>query len=73
MMAPLHAAYAASSEWQDITLKAYPPPEKKVKKVKDRGTRFPIQGKAGEKATEEKTGEEQAAAAPEAEKPQPSA
>ena len=42
-MAPIQAAYQASPEWQEITLKAYPPPvvEKKQKKVKDRGTRFP--------------------------------
>ncbi|OKL55336.1 Tyrosine--tRNA ligase, cytoplasmic [Talaromyces atroroseus] len=43
LMAPIQAAYQASPEWQEITLKAYPPPvvEKKQKKVKDRGTRFP--------------------------------
>ncbi|KAF3398023.1 Tyrosine--tRNA ligase, cytoplasmic [Penicillium rolfsii] len=43
LMAPIHEAYQASTEWQEITLKAYPPPvvQKKVKKVKDRGTRFP--------------------------------
>ena len=42
-MAPIQAAYQASPEWQEITLKAYPPPvvEKKQKKVKNRGTRFP--------------------------------
>ena len=43
LMAPIQAAYEASAEWQEITLKAYPPPvvHKKVKKVKDRGSRFP--------------------------------
>ncbi|CAG8061571.1 unnamed protein product [Penicillium nalgiovense] len=43
LMAPIQAAYAASAEWQEVTLKAYPPPvvHKKVKKVKDRGSRFP--------------------------------
>lgn len=43
LMAPIQAAYEASAEWQEITLKAYPPPVvvKKVKKVKDRGSRFP--------------------------------
>ncbi|KAJ6095464.1 tyrosine tRNA ligase [Penicillium sp. IBT 16267x] len=43
LMAPIQAAYEASKEWQEITLKAYPPPvvQKKVKKVKDKGTRFP--------------------------------
>ncbi|KAK5989486.1 hypothetical protein PT974_11008 [Cladobotryum mycophilum] len=35
-------AYQESKEWQDITLKAYPPPpEKKVKKAKDKGSRHP--------------------------------
>ncbi|KAI9932549.1 hypothetical protein ASPWEDRAFT_101510 [Aspergillus wentii DTO 134E9] len=43
LMAPIQEAYQASPEWQEITLKAYPPPvvEKKQKKVKDKGTRFP--------------------------------
>ncbi|KAJ6143085.1 hypothetical protein N7471_002538 [Penicillium samsonianum] len=43
LMAPIHKAYAESPEWQEITLKAYPPPvvQKKEKKVKDRGSRFP--------------------------------
>lgn len=41
LMAPIHQAYTDSAEWQEITLKAYPPPEKKPKKVKDRGSRFP--------------------------------
>jgi tyrosyl-tRNA synthetase len=42
-MAPIQAAYQASPEWQEITLKAYPPPivEKKHKKVKDKGYRYP--------------------------------
>lgn len=42
-MAPIRAAYEASNEWQEITLKAYPPaPEKKQKKkIKDGGTRYP--------------------------------
>ncbi|KAF7548781.1 hypothetical protein G7Z17_g6823 [Cylindrodendrum hubeiense] len=41
LMAPIQEAYQASAEWQEITLKAYPPPPKKEKKVKDRGSRFP--------------------------------
>ncbi|KAF2236719.1 tyrosyl-tRNA synthetase [Viridothelium virens] len=41
LMAPIQAAYQASNEWQELTLKAYPPPEKKQKKVKDKGTRHP--------------------------------
>ena len=40
-MAPIQEAYQASKDWQDITLKAYPPPEKKQKKVKDKGSRHP--------------------------------
>lgn len=44
LLAPVQAAFLASKEWQEIQLKAYPPPpaeEKKTKKVKDRGSRFP--------------------------------
>lgn len=43
MLAPIQAEYQNSREWQDITLKAYPPPEvkKKGKKVKDKGSRHP--------------------------------
>lgn len=41
LMAPIQEAYQASEEWKDITLKAYPPPPPKVKKVKDRGTGYP--------------------------------
>lgn len=41
LMEPIQTAYQASKEWQEIDLKAYPPPEKKQKKVKDRGSRFP--------------------------------
>lgn len=43
LMTPIQEAYNASTEWQEVTLKAYPPPvvHKKVKKPKDRGSRFP--------------------------------
>ena len=41
LLAPIQEAYQASTEWQDVTLKAYPPPEKKVKKVKNKGTQHP--------------------------------
>ncbi|KAI9929140.1 hypothetical protein ASPWEDRAFT_36890 [Aspergillus wentii DTO 134E9] len=42
LMAPIQAAYQASTEWQEITLKAYPPAtKKKEKKVKDKGSRYP--------------------------------
>lgn len=47
LLAPIHAAYEASKEWQDIALKAYPPPAKKEKKVKDKGSRYPVK-KAGD-------------------------
>lgn len=48
LLAPIQAAYQASTEWQEITLKAYPPPPPKVKKVKDRGTGFPGNKKKGD-------------------------
>ncbi|PNY25952.1 Tyrosine-tRNA ligase [Tolypocladium capitatum] len=41
LLAPIQEAFQASKEWQDITLKAYPPPPKKEKKVKDKGSRHP--------------------------------
>ncbi|KAF4219588.1 hypothetical protein CNMCM8980_004373 [Aspergillus fumigatiaffinis] len=43
LMAPIITAFEASKEWQEITLKAYPPPEKKKKekKQKDKGNRYP--------------------------------
>ena len=44
LLAPIHTAFQASKEWQDITSKAYPPPPppaKKEKKVKDKGSRHP--------------------------------
>ncbi|PNS15396.1 tyrosine-tRNA ligase [Sphaceloma murrayae] len=42
LLAPIQAAFKASSEWQDIEKKAYPPPpEKKKKEKKDKGSRHP--------------------------------
>ncbi|KAK3328238.1 tyrosyl-tRNA synthetase [Cercophora scortea] len=43
LMAPIQAAFQTSKEWQEVTLKAYPVEDKKkkVKKVKDKGTRYP--------------------------------
>lgn len=41
IMAPIQEDFQSSKEWQEITLKAYPPPVKKEKKAKNRGTRFP--------------------------------
>lgn len=42
-MAPISEAYQKSPEWQEITLKAYPPPvvQKKQKKIKDKGSHYP--------------------------------
>jgi tyrosyl-tRNA synthetase len=57
ILAPIQAAYQASSEWQEIALKAYPPPAKREKKVKDKGSRHPghLAQKTTEKATEKTT------------------
>ncbi|KAI0551152.1 tyrosyl-tRNA synthetase [Xylaria curta] len=44
IMIPIQDAYNASKEWQEVTLLAYPPPEKKQKKVKKIGTRYPAAG-----------------------------
>ena len=43
VLAPIQEAYQASPEWQEIALKAYPPPivEKKQKKIKNKGTKHP--------------------------------
>ncbi|RDL30670.1 Tyrosine--tRNA ligase [Venustampulla echinocandica] len=41
LLAPIQEAYHASPEWQEIALKAYPPPAKKEKKVKNKGTQHP--------------------------------
>jgi tyrosyl-tRNA synthetase len=42
ILASIQAKFKASKEWQEITLKAYPPPEKpkKVKKEKKIGTGY---------------------------------
>lgn len=49
LIAPIQADFQASQEWQATALAAYPPPAKKDKKVRDKGTRFP--GRRGEEAT----------------------
>ncbi|KAM5380734.1 hypothetical protein ACJA88_005063 [Fusarium oxysporum] len=54
LMSPIQAEFEASKEWQEVTLKAYPPPVKKEKKVKNRGTRFPG-AKGGDNAEAELT------------------
>ncbi|GJN67939.1 hypothetical protein PLIIFM63780_001887 [Purpureocillium lilacinum] len=41
LLAPIQETFQASKEWQAINLKAYPPPPKKEKKVKDKGSRHP--------------------------------
>ena len=41
LLAPIQEAYHSSPEWQEIALKAYPPPAKKEKKVKQKGTQYP--------------------------------
>ncbi|KIE01467.1 tyrosyl-tRNA synthetase, partial [Metarhizium majus ARSEF 297] len=41
LLAPMQTAYQASKDWQEVALKAYPPPPKKEKKVKNKGTRHP--------------------------------
>ncbi|KAI1635804.1 hypothetical protein F4809DRAFT_612494 [Biscogniauxia mediterranea] len=55
LTAPIQAAFQASPEWQEITQRAYPPPEKKVKKVKDKGSRYP--GKPNENKNAETAAE----------------
>lgn len=54
LLAPIQEAYQKSKEWQEITLKAYPPEDKKkkVKKVKDKGSRYPGAGKGDAPAKE---------------------
>ena len=60
LMNPIQADYQASKEWQEVTLKAYPPPVKKEKKVKNLGTRFPGAkgGKGGDAAEVTKKAED---------------
>ncbi|KAK1239313.1 hypothetical protein MKX07_008801 [Trichoderma sp. CBMAI-0711] len=48
LLAPIQEEFQASKEWQAIALKAYPPPPKKEKKVKDKGSRHPGAAKAKE-------------------------
>ncbi|OAA68209.1 tyrosyl-tRNA synthetase [Niveomyces insectorum RCEF 264] len=47
LTAPLRAAFAADTTWQNIALQAYPPPKKKEKKVKDKGSHYPVRPKGG--------------------------
>jgi tyrosyl-tRNA synthetase len=52
LLAPIQEAFQASKEWQEIAEKAYPPPPKKEKKVKNKGTRYPGGGKEQAEAKE---------------------
>ncbi|KAL2162448.1 hypothetical protein VTH06DRAFT_7361 [Thermothelomyces fergusii] len=62
LLAPIQEAFQASKEWQEVAEKAYPPPPKKEKKVKNKGTRYPGAGKdqaeAKEKELPVRSGEE---------------
>lgn len=46
LLAPIQKAFQENKEWQEIAEKAYPPPPKKEKKVKNKGTRYPGAGAA---------------------------
>lgn len=50
IMEPILAEFQNSTEWQEITLKAYPPPApvEKKKKKKDKGTGHPGKKAAAE-------------------------
>ncbi|KAL1840624.1 hypothetical protein VTJ49DRAFT_275 [Mycothermus thermophilus] len=52
LLAPIQEAFQASKEWQEIADKAYPPPPKKEKKVKNKGTRYPGAAKGQEQQKE---------------------
>ena len=65
LLAPIQAEFLANEEWQEVEKQAYPPaePEKKKKKVKDKGTRHPgtaaqVNGVPEEKVEVVKTGKE---------------
>lgn len=62
LTAPIRAAFEKSQAWKGITLKAYPPPEKKVKKVKNKGTHYPNRPKPDGAVAEAKPEEAPAAA-----------
>lgn len=65
LMAPIQTKFEASPEWQEIMLKAYPPPPKKAKKEKKLGTHYASRPK--ENAKENADAAAPAAAAPAAE------
>jgi tyrosyl-tRNA synthetase len=41
ILAPIQEEFKASKEWQETAEKGYPPPPKKEKKVKNKGTGYP--------------------------------
>ncbi|KFA61345.1 hypothetical protein S40285_05884 [Stachybotrys chlorohalonatus IBT 40285] len=41
LLTPIQSAYQSSSAWQEAALRAYPPPMKKEKKVKNKGSKHP--------------------------------
>jgi tyrosyl-tRNA synthetase len=55
LLEPIRKSYEESPEWQEVTLKAYPPPAKKQKKVKDKGSRYPGGGKPAESSEQAQT------------------
>ena len=66
LMAPIQTKFEASPEWQEIMLKAYPPPPKKAKKEKKLGTHYASRPKenAKDNAKENADAAAPAAAAP---------
>ncbi|KZZ90691.1 tyrosyl-tRNA synthetase [Ascosphaera apis ARSEF 7405] len=64
LLAPIQEKFLANKEWQEIEKKAYPPPpklEKKAKKPKNKGSKYPGAAKAatdGENPTNTKAVEE---------------
>ena len=67
LLAPIQAEFQANEEWQEIERQAYPPaePEKKKKKVKDKGTKRPgaaaqVNGEVKEKVEVVETGSKEA-------------
>ncbi|ERS99225.1 tyrosine-tRNA ligase [Sporothrix schenckii ATCC 58251] len=52
LTAHIRDSFAASPEWQNLTTLAYPPPAKKEKKVKNKGTHYPVRPKGDEAAKE---------------------
>ena len=54
LLSSIQAKFKASKEWQEITLKAYPPPEKpKKKKEKKIGTGYAGQSKSVDRSKPE--------------------